>query len=71
MDRTVERIISVDVCRSTETVFDDVFVVKNSANGSDEYGYVWVTEWDSKGDAQQFYDAYVNILDAHDATKQS
>ncbi|ADQ66005.1 hypothetical protein C499_10554 [Halogeometricum borinquense DSM 11551] len=50
---------------------DRLFPYKNSVNGSDEYGYVWVTEWDSKGDAQQFYDAYVNILDAHDATKQS
>jgi len=30
---------------------------------SDEDGYVWVTRWDTERDAQEFRDAYVQILD--------
>ena len=32
-----------------------------------EYGYVWVTEWESDRDAREFERAYHAILDAHDA----
>jgi PGF-CTERM protein len=35
--------------------------------GEDEYGYVWVTQWDSERDAREFREAYLAILDAHDA----
>ena len=32
-------------------------------NGSDGYGYVWASEWDSETDARQFERAYRSILD--------
>ncbi|SFH02819.1 hypothetical protein SAMN04488063_3620 [Halopelagius inordinatus] len=35
-----------------------------------EFGYVWVTEWDSEADARQFQNAYRNMLSAHDATER-
>ena len=35
-----------------------------------QYGYVWVTEWDTEQDAAQFHNAYRAILDAHDAQSQ-
>jgi hypothetical protein len=34
---------------------------------SDEDGYVWVTKWDTEQDAQEFRDAYLQILDGLDA----
>jgi hypothetical protein len=43
---------------------------KGSGDGARQYGYVWVTEWDSEADARQFQRAYLNILAAHDATKR-
>ena len=36
-------------------------------NASGEYGYVWVTQWDSQQDAREFREAYMAILAAHDA----
>jgi hypothetical protein len=33
-------------------------------NGTD-FGYVWVTEWDSEADARQFFDAYVQTVEGH------
>ena len=32
-----------------------------------EYGYVWVTQWDTEQDAREFREAYFAILRAHDA----
>ena len=34
--------------------------------GDDQDGYVWVTEWETATDAQQFRDAYGAMLEAHD-----
>ena len=34
--------------------------------GDDQDGYVWVTEWETETDAQQFRDAYGAMLEAHD-----
>ncbi|AUX10778.1 hypothetical protein AArcSl_3172 [Halalkaliarchaeum desulfuricum] len=34
--------------------------------GDDQDGYVWVTEWETATDAQQFSDAYGAMLEAHD-----
>ncbi|MFB6106319.1 MAG: Hvo_1808 family surface protein [Halobacteriaceae archaeon] len=39
---------------------------KETANGT-AYGYVWKTRWDTERDAREFRDAYVAVLDAHDA----
>ncbi|WP_167837484.1 Hvo_1808 family surface protein [Halosimplex halophilum] len=30
-------------------------------------GYVWETAWDSERDARQFHEAYLDVLDSHDA----
>jgi len=41
-------------------------------SGSDaEYGYVWVTEWDTEADAREFRRAYRAILDAQDAEQRA
>ncbi|WP_129112614.1 Hvo_1808 family surface protein [Halegenticoccus tardaugens] len=47
---------------------DRVFPYRNGTGDDADYGYVWVTEWDTERDAKQFHDAYLSILDAHDAT---
>ncbi|ELZ33966.1 hypothetical protein C474_03365 [Halogeometricum pallidum JCM 14848] len=49
---------------------DRLFPYEKSTGSGEEYGYVWVTEWDTEGDAREFRDAYLNILAAHDAAKQ-
>ena len=50
---------------------DRLFPYRNEAGSEPEYGYVWVTEWDSDGDAREFEDAYLNILEANDATQRA
>jgi len=35
-------------------------------NGTTE-AYVWETVWDTEADAEQFHEAYLDVLDAHDA----
>ncbi|WP_248895282.1 Hvo_1808 family surface protein [Haloplanus halobius] len=50
---------------------DRVFPYQRTAAGETQYGYVWVTEWDSERDATQFVEAYRAILDAHDATERN
>lgn len=42
---------------------DKILPYKNG----DEDGYVWVSTWDSDRDAREFYDAYLQVLDGHDA----
>lgn len=37
-------------------------------NGS-ETGYVWATEWDSRQDAREFYDAYRKLLTSYNAER--
>jgi hypothetical protein len=49
---------------------DRLFPYEKSTGSGEEYGYVWVTEWDTEGDAQEFRDAYLNILAAHDAAER-
>jgi hypothetical protein len=39
-------------------------------NGDGEYGYVWVTEWDTEQDASQFARTYRSVLAANDAERQ-
>ncbi|MGM0590986.1 MAG: Hvo_1808 family surface protein, partial [Halobacteriota archaeon] len=48
---------------------DRVFPYQRGSGDDAEYGYVWVTEWDSRADAREFHDAYLAILHAHDATQ--
>jgi len=49
---------------------DRVFPYQRTSDGESQYGYVWVTEWDTEQDAAQFHTAYRAILDAHDAEQQ-
>jgi hypothetical protein len=49
---------------------DRVFPYHKGSGENAEYGYVWVTEWDTERDAAQFHNAYRAILDAHDAESQ-
>jgi len=37
--------------------------------GGRDYGYVWATTWDTRGDAQSFEATYLEILSAHDARR--
>ncbi|MFQ3296000.1 MAG: hypothetical protein ACI8VE_003094, partial [Natrialbaceae archaeon] len=37
----------------------------------DEAGYVWKTVWDTETDAAEFQEAYLSLLDAHDAAHPS
>ncbi|SDZ97108.1 hypothetical protein SAMN04488065_1487 [Haloplanus vescus] len=49
---------------------DRLYPYHNGTGEDAEYGYVWVTEWDSEQDAAQFHNTYRAILDAHDATSE-
>jgi hypothetical protein len=49
---------------------DRVFPYHKGSGEEAQYGYVWVTEWDSEQDAAQFHNAYRAILDAHSAESQ-
>jgi hypothetical protein len=49
---------------------DRVFPYHKGSGEDAQYGYVWVTEWDTEQDAAQFHNAYRAILDAHDAQSQ-
>jgi hypothetical protein len=49
---------------------DRVFPYHKGSGEDAEYGYVWVTEWDTEQDAAQFHNAYRAILDAHNAQSQ-
>jgi hypothetical protein len=60
-----------DAVPSSGWANDRLFPYKKASGGESEYGYVWVTEWDTEGDAREFRDAYRKILRAHDATRQS
>ncbi|UIO99730.1 Hvo_1808 family surface protein [Halobaculum sp. CBA1158] len=45
---------------------DRLFPYRNGEGDDAEYGYVWLTAWDSEEDAEQFHDTYLRMLDAHD-----
>ena len=47
---------------------DRVFPYRKQTNSETEYGYVWLTEWDTEQDARQFHDAYLTALEARGAT---
>ena len=49
---------------------DRLFPYRNAGSGETEYGYVWVTEWDTERDAREFRETYGNILSAHDAVRR-
>ena len=50
---------------------DRLFPYRKGAGSNAEYGYVWVTEWDSEADAREFRRAYRAILDAQDAERRA
>ena len=50
---------------------DRVFPYHKGSGAAAEYGYVWVTEWDTERDAQEFLGAYRAILRAQGATQEA
>ncbi|WP_152039803.1 Hvo_1808 family surface protein [Salinigranum salinum] len=50
---------------------DRVFPYHKGSGQSAEYGYVWVTEWDTDRDASEFLQAYRAILRAQGATEEA
>jgi phenylacetate-coenzyme A ligase PaaK-like adenylate-forming protein len=50
---------------------DRVFPYHKSSGATAEYGYVWVTEWDTADDAREFHEAYRAILRAQGGSQQA
>ena len=50
---------------------DRLYPYQKESGSSAEYGYVWVTEWDTEEDAREFRAAYRAILDAQDAEQRA
>jgi hypothetical protein len=50
---------------------DRLFPYRNQTSEDGEYGYVWVTEWDTRADAREFQRAYQAILDAQNAEQRA
>ena len=48
---------------------DRLFPYRDGEGDDAEYGYVWVTEWDTETDAQEFHDTYLRMLEAHDVRR--
>lgn len=46
---------------------DKIVPYRNEAAAETAYGYIWMTEWDTAADAEQFQTTYHRILAAHDA----
>jgi len=49
---------------------DRVVPYRKGSGEETRYGYVWVTEWDTAGDAREFEAAYRAVLDAHGAEER-
>ncbi|MFB6123316.1 MAG: Hvo_1808 family surface protein [Haloferacaceae archaeon] len=49
---------------------DRVFPYRKANGSTTDYGYVWVTEWDTERDARQFQQAYRAVLNANDAEQR-
>ncbi|WP_318568262.1 Hvo_1808 family surface protein [Salinigranum marinum] len=56
---------------STGWANDRVFPYHKGSGSAAEYGYVWVTEWDSTADAREFHEAYRAVLRAQGATQEA
>ena len=50
---------------------DRLYPYQQGSGSNAEYGYVWVTEWDTEEDAREFRRAYRAILDAQDAEQRA
>ncbi|WP_432764837.1 Hvo_1808 family surface protein [Halobaculum limi] len=48
---------------------DRLFPYRNGEGDDAEYGYVWITEWDTREDAREFHDTYLRMLEAHDVER--
>ena len=60
-----------DAAPSAGWANDRLFPYHNGTGETAEYGYVWKTEWDTETDANEFYDAYLRMLDAHEVERTS
>ncbi|WP_435145508.1 Hvo_1808 family surface protein [Halobaculum sp. P14] len=48
---------------------DRLFPYQKGSGEDASYGYVWVTAWDTADDAEEFYDTYLRMLEAHDVRR--
>ncbi|MFC7097070.1 Hvo_1808 family surface protein [Halobaculum marinum] len=55
-----------DAAPSAGWANDRLFPYRTGTDDDADYGYVWVTEWDTEQDAQEFHDTYLRMLEAHD-----
>ncbi|QLG28110.1 hypothetical protein HUG10_11335 [Halorarum halophilum] len=60
-------VYNYDAAPSNGWANDRVFPYRNGEGENARYGYVWKTAWDTESDATEFRDAYLRMLDAHDA----
>ncbi|MFB6090273.1 MAG: Hvo_1808 family surface protein [Halobellus sp.] len=60
-----------DAAPSAGWANDRLFPYQKEVADGEEYGYVWVTEWDTERDAREFRRAYQAILAAHDAERRA
>lgn len=49
---------------------DRLFPYRKQTMNETQFGYVWVTAWDTEADAAEFNAAYLEILEAQNATKR-
>lgn len=54
---------------STGWANDRVFPYRKETANETQFGYVWVTAWDTESESTEFKAAYLEILDAQDATQ--
>lgn len=45
---------------------DELYPYRNDEGDAERDGYVWVTEWQTEGDAREFHETYLAMLEAHD-----
>ena len=50
---------------------DRLFPYRKQTGTGTEYGYVWLTKWDSERDAREFHQAYLTSIEAHGGGKVS
>lgn len=48
---------------------DRLFPYRTGTGDDAEFGYVWMTAWDTRKDAKQFHAAYLRMLEAHDVRR--
>ncbi|MBP1922249.1 hypothetical protein J2751_001255 [Halorubrum alkaliphilum] len=48
---------------------DELYPYRNDAGDEERDGYVWVTEWQTEADAEEFHETYLRMVDHHGAER--